>query len=163
MEPAGVWCVACGVRCVGFGVRWVVCGAWFVVCVGIAKIPKVEYARVCVLRGDRALENPTSMLLGVRNCRTDLFKQEWGSFVWVGLVGGVRDALVVVHLNRSGSMPTSYYYYDSSLGGVRDALVVVQLSRSGSSVDKRRSSTSKNEVLSKSSAPPGSWRGSWGV
>ena len=40
-------------------------------------------------------------------------------------------------------MPTSYYYYDSSLGGVRDALVVVQLSRSGSSVDKRRSSTSQ--------------------
>ena len=82
---------------------------------------------------------------------------EWevaGGREWVGLVGGVRDALVVVHLNKSGSMPTSYYYYDSSLGGARDALVVVQLSRSGSSVDKRRSPTSpKNEVLSTSSAP----------
>ena len=51
-------------------------------------------------------------------------------------------------------MPTSYYYYDSSLGGARDALVVVQLSRSGSSVDKRRSPTSpKIEVLPTSSAP----------
>ena len=30
---------------------------------------------------------------------------EWevaGGREWVGLVGGVRDALVVVHLNRSG-------------------------------------------------------------
>ena len=31
--------------------------------------------------------------------------EEWegaGGREWVGLVGGVRDALVVVHLNRSG-------------------------------------------------------------
>ena len=59
-------------------------------------------------------------------------------------------------------MPTSYYYYDSSLGGARDALVVVQLSRSGSSVDKRRSSTSPKTRYCRHLLPPGSWRGSWG-
>ena len=59
-----MWCVACGVRCVGLGVWWVACSVWCVVCVGIAKTPKMEYARVGVSRGDRALENPTSMLLG---------------------------------------------------------------------------------------------------